>query len=74
MVVVMLIPQAIRSKVELGFVAPFGNPWLTQIQFRSNLMAISGRFHPHKNRYVPFKRIALVIPLLHHLLLTKLLR
>jgi hypothetical protein len=54
--VVMLIPQAIRSKVELGFVAPFGNPWLTQIQFRSNLMTISGRFYPHTNRYVPLKR------------------
>jgi hypothetical protein len=32
---VMLVPQAIRSKIELGFVAPFGNPWLTQIMLRS---------------------------------------
>ena len=23
--------QAVRSKIELGFVAPFGNPWLTRI-------------------------------------------
>jgi hypothetical protein len=32
---VMLVPQAIRSEVELGFIAPFGNPWLTKIQHRS---------------------------------------
>jgi hypothetical protein len=32
---VMLVPQAIRSKIELGFVAPFGNPWLTRIMLRS---------------------------------------
>ena len=33
--IIMLIPQAIRSKVELGFFAPFGNPWLTRIILRS---------------------------------------
>jgi hypothetical protein len=33
--IVMLIPQGVRSKVELGFVAPFGNPWLTRIILRS---------------------------------------
>jgi dolichyl-phosphate-mannose-protein mannosyltransferase len=32
---VMLVPQAVRSKIELGFVAPFGNPWLTRIMLRS---------------------------------------
>jgi hypothetical protein len=32
--IIMLLPQAVRSKVALGFVAPFGNPWLTRIQLR----------------------------------------
>jgi len=32
--VLMLVPQAVRSKIELGFFAPFGNPWLTRIILR----------------------------------------
>jgi hypothetical protein len=48
--VVMLIPQAVRSNFELGFVAPFGNPWLTKIQHRSGAKMIylyfRGRGHP----------------------------
>ena len=48
--VAMLIPQAVRSKIELGFIAPFGNPWLTKIQHRSGAKMIylffRGRGHP----------------------------
>ena len=47
---VMLAPQAIRSEVELGFIAPFGNPWLTKIQHRSGTkrtyIYFRGRVHP----------------------------
>ena len=52
MVIVMLIPQSIRSEVALGFVAPFGNPWLTKIQLRSNVAYVSGKFYPHDNKYL----------------------
>jgi len=38
--ILMLVPQAVRSKIELGFVAPFGNPWLTRIQLRSGARRI----------------------------------
>ena len=34
MAFVMLLPQAIRTKAELGFAAPFGNPWVTKIMLR----------------------------------------
>lgn len=46
---VMLAPQSIRSKVGMGFVAPFGNPWLTKIQHRSGKKSIIVNFytHPH---------------------------
>lgn len=40
---VMLLPQAVRSKVVLGFVAPFGNSWLTRIQLRSGARVV--HFH-----------------------------
>lgn len=47
--IVMLIPQAVRSKVELGFIAPFGNPWLTRIQHRSGAKMTYLYFHgPHQ--------------------------
>lgn len=45
--VVMLIPQAVRSKFELGFVAPFGNPWLTKIQHRSGTKMTYLNFRGH---------------------------
>jgi Dolichyl-phosphate-mannose-protein mannosyltransferase len=38
--VALLVPQAVRTKVELGFIAPFGNPWLTRIQHRSGAKTI----------------------------------
>ena len=43
--VALLLPQAIRSKVRLGFVAPFGNPWLTKIQHRSGARTIEVYLH-----------------------------
>ncbi|MGA2903418.1 MAG: glycosyltransferase family 39 protein [Candidatus Korobacteraceae bacterium] len=43
--IIMLIPQAIRSKIELGFVAPFGNPWLTRIELRSGARMIYFHFY-----------------------------
>ncbi|HEY5811176.1 MAG TPA: glycosyltransferase family 39 protein [Terrimicrobiaceae bacterium] len=33
--VILLIPNTIRTKHYLGFLAPLGNPWLTKIQHRS---------------------------------------
>lgn len=41
----LLVPQAVRSKKELGFYAPFGNPWLTRIQHRSGMHGIRLKFH-----------------------------
>ena len=41
---VMLVPQGFRSKAELGFVAPFGNPWLTRIQLRSGVRTMHFSF------------------------------
>jgi hypothetical protein len=49
---VMLIPQAFRSKVALGFVAPFGNPWLTRIQLRSGVRMIHFYYYAPSNRFV----------------------
>ena len=45
MVIVLLLPQAIRSKVRLGFIAPFGNPWLTKIQHRAGKRGIEVYLH-----------------------------
>lgn len=50
--VVMLIPQAVRSKVALGFVAPFGNPWLTRIQLRSGVRLMHFHFHAPSSELV----------------------
>jgi hypothetical protein len=44
--IIMLVPQAIRSKIELGFVAPFGNPWLTRIIHRSGARATYFHYYP----------------------------
>lgn len=41
----MLLPQAIRSKAELGFYAPFGNPWLTRIELRCGARMIYFHFY-----------------------------
>jgi len=44
MAFLMLLPQAIRSKAELGFYAPFGNPWLTRIELRCGARSIYFHF------------------------------
>jgi len=46
---VMLLPQVVRSYVVLGFVAPFGNPWLTRIQLRSGVKTIHLYVHAPVN-------------------------
>ena len=55
LVVVLLIPQAIRSEIALGFVAPFGNPWLTRIQHRAGVKMLEVDFYTHQNHFVHFK-------------------
>jgi Dolichyl-phosphate-mannose-protein mannosyltransferase len=52
---VLLLPQAIRSEVALGFAAPFGNPWLTRIQHRSGVKTLYVNFYTHPNSYFHFK-------------------
>ncbi|MGC2109378.1 MAG: phospholipid carrier-dependent glycosyltransferase [Candidatus Korobacteraceae bacterium] len=47
---VLMLPQAIRSEVALGFVAPLGNPWLTKIQHRSGAKTIAVHFYNHPDR------------------------
>ena len=44
----MLLPQAVRTKVELGFVAPFGNPWLTKIMLRSGARTTYFHYYTHE--------------------------
>jgi hypothetical protein len=44
-VIILLVPQSIRSKRELGFLAPFGNPWLTKIQHRSGAKILRVHYH-----------------------------
>jgi hypothetical protein len=47
--IVMLIPQAVRTKAKLGFYAPFGNPWLAKIIHRDG--ARLTYFHYYANPY-----------------------
>ena len=59
--IVMLVPQAVRSKIGLGFIAPFGNPWQTRLILRSG--ARSTYFHfiapsQEHGRFTPAARIA----------------
>jgi len=54
--IVMLIPQAVRSKVELGFVAPFGNPWQPRLIFQSGARTTYFRY------YVPSSELGHVKP------------
>ena len=49
------MPQAIRSKVELGFVAPFGNPWLTRIMLRSGARMTYVHFYTHADEQLHFR-------------------
>lgn len=55
LVLVLLVPQAIRSEIALGFVAPFGNPWLTKIQHRSGVKTLYVNFYTHPNQYFHFQ-------------------
>lgn len=55
---IMLVPQAVRSKVSLGFVAPFGNPWLTRIQLRSGAKTIHLRYYTHAAEFLGFHFVA----------------
>lgn len=44
----MLLPNTLRTEKYLGFAAPFGNPWLTNIQHRSGAKTIRINFnHGH---------------------------
>ena len=43
----LLVPQGIRSKIELGFIAPLGNPYLTKIQHRSGVKWLHLYFTSH---------------------------
>ena len=45
--IVMLIPQSIRTKKELGFYAPFGNPWLAKIVHRDDARRTYFHFYTH---------------------------
>jgi len=55
---VMLVPQAIRSKVELGFVAPFGSPWLTRIQLRSGVKIVQLHYYTHPVPLIGFRPLS----------------
>ncbi len=52
--VIMLVPQAVRSKVGLGFMAPFGNPWLTRIQLRSRAEMIHFHYYAYSPDFLGF--------------------
>ncbi|MBE2203748.1 MAG: glycosyltransferase family 39 protein [Chthoniobacterales bacterium] len=41
---ILLLPNSIRTYAQLGFVASFGNPWLTKIQHRSGARKIEIAF------------------------------
>jgi len=51
MVFVLLLPQALRTEIALGFVAPLGNPWLTRIQHRSGTKILWVDFYTHSNSH-----------------------
>jgi len=50
----MLVPQAIRTKLELGFIAPFGNTWLPRIALRAGTRTISFHFYAPGGGDAPF--------------------
>jgi hypothetical protein len=52
---VLLLPQSIRSKVALGFIAPFGNPWLIRLQHRSGVKKIDLTFFTHPDDHFVIK-------------------
>jgi hypothetical protein len=53
--VVLLLPNAIRTKIELGFIAPFGNLWFTNIQLRSGARETYFHFDrpPYPHLHIP---------------------
>ena len=55
----LLAPQSIRSRAELGFVAPFGNPWLARIMLRSGATATEVLFHSPSGN---FQRVVYISP------------
>ncbi len=54
LMLVLLLPQAVRSKMALGFIAPFGNPWLTKIQHRSGVKTVYVDSYTHHPEYPHF--------------------
>jgi hypothetical protein len=44
--IALLIPQAVRSRMGMGFVAPFGNPWQTKVILRSGTRVTRFLFYP----------------------------
>jgi hypothetical protein len=53
--IVMLIPQSIRTKAELGFYAPFGNPWLAKIIHRDGAKLTYFHFYTHADSALGFQ-------------------
>ena len=51
--IVMLVPPAVHSKVTLGFVAPFGNPWLTKLMLRSGAKLTYVHYYFHSSTLDP---------------------
>ena len=51
-VLVLLVPQAVRSRLGLGFIAPLGNPWLTAIQHKSGVKTLYINLHVHASPYL----------------------
>ncbi len=49
---VLLLPQMVRTEIALGFVAPFGNPWLVKIQHRAGVKTLYVNFYTHPNKYI----------------------
>ncbi|HUI85366.1 MAG TPA: phospholipid carrier-dependent glycosyltransferase [Candidatus Binatia bacterium] len=51
----LVAPQAFRSKLELGFYAPLGNPWLTRIQLRSGTRMTYIHFYATSDQSAHFR-------------------
>jgi hypothetical protein len=51
--VLLLVPQSIRSRSELGFIAPFGNPWLSRIMLRDGSTVSEFMFHSPSGNFQP---------------------
>jgi len=51
----LLLPQAIRSSLAIGFVAPFGNPWMTRIMLQSDAKLVILDFYGHYQARTHFR-------------------